>query len=49
MVAAQNGDVEVTYADTSLLSKNVGYISKYNLETGIQIFMKWFKNYHNYE
>ena len=49
MVAAQMGDVEVTYADTSLLSKTVGYKSKYNLDTGIQIFMNWFKNYFNYE
>ena len=49
MVAAQTGDVEVTYADTSLLSKTVGYKSKYNLDTGIQIFMNWFKNYYNYK
>ena len=49
MVAAQTGDVEVTYADTSLLSKTVGYKSKYNLDTGIQIFMNWFKNYYSYE
>ena len=49
MVAAQTGDVEVTYADTSLLSKTVGYKSKYNLDIGIQIFMNWFKNYYSYE
>ena len=49
MVAAQKGDVEVTFADTSLLSKKVGYLPKYDLDTGIQIFMKWFKKYHNYE
>ena len=41
----QPGDVEVTYADTSALEKEVGYLANTDLETGVGAFAKWFKEY----
>ena len=49
LVAAQKGDVEVTYCDTSLLNKSVGYLPKYDLDRGMKIFMNWFKEYYKYK
>ena len=45
---AQNGDVEVTYCDTSYLTKIVGYQPKHNLESGIKLFIQWFRKYYDY-
>jgi UDP-glucuronate 4-epimerase len=47
-VDAQKGDVESTYADTSLLSSMVDYKARVSLENGIPLFMKWFNSYYNY-
>jgi len=44
-VDAQNGDVESTYADTSLLESLVGYKAKVSLDMGIPIFMDWYRSY----
>lgn len=41
----QPGDVEVTYADTLALEKEVGYLAKTDLETGVLAFAEWFKEY----
>jgi UDP-glucuronate 4-epimerase len=43
----QPGDVEVTYADTSALEKEVGYLANTDLETGVKAFAEWFKDYKN--
>jgi UDP-glucuronate 4-epimerase len=43
---AQIGDVNVTYADTTLISTLTGYSPKYDLEDGIKIFIDWFKEYY---
>lgn len=41
----QPGDVEVTWADTKALEKDVGYTAGTNLDTGIKAFADWFKGY----
>lgn len=40
------GDVPVTYADTSKLENLTGYTPDTSLEKGIEVFAKWFKQYH---
>ena len=45
-VAAQKGDVESTFADTTLLESMVHYKARISLETGIPLFMEWFKSYY---
>ena len=44
-VDAQKGDVESTYADTSLLESLVDYKAKVGLEKGIPLFMDWYRSY----
>jgi UDP-glucuronate 4-epimerase len=41
----QPGDVEVTWADTAALEKDVGYTANTDLDTGIKAFAQWFKSY----
>jgi UDP-glucuronate 4-epimerase len=41
----QPGDVEVTWADTVALEKDVGYTANTDLDTGIKAFAQWFKDY----
>ena len=41
----QPGDVEVTWADTVALEKEVGYTANTDLDTGIKAFADWFKAY----
>jgi len=41
----QPGDVEVTWADTVALEKDVGYTANTDLDTGIKAFAQWFKSY----
>ena len=45
-VDAQKGDVDSTYADTTLLESFVKYKPSIGLEKGIPIFMSWFKSYY---
>lgn len=45
-VAAQKGDVESTYADTTLLESMVEYKARISLEKGIPLFMDWFNSYY---
>lgn len=42
----QDGDVPVTYADTSKLNKAVGFSPDTSLQVGINNFVSWFKEYH---
>jgi UDP-glucuronate 4-epimerase len=41
----QPGDVEVTWADTTALEKDVGYTADTDLDVGIKAFAEWFKGY----
>ena len=41
----QRGDVYTTYADTSLIEKELLFKPSTNLEDGIEYFYKWFKEY----
>lgn len=42
----QDGDVPVTYADTSKLNQAVGFSPDTDLQSGINRFVAWFKEYH---
>lgn len=42
----QAGDVPVTYADTSKLNQAVGFSPDTNLQSGIDRFVAWFREYH---
>ncbi len=44
----QPGDVEDTYADTSILMRAVGYKPTTPVETGVNKFVDWFLKYHDY-
>ena len=44
-VPAQKGDVESTYADTSLLESLVDYKAKVTLDRGIPLFIDWYNSY----
>ena len=43
---AQKGDVESTYADTTLLESMVNYKARIDLARGIPLFMNWYKSYY---
>lgn len=43
----QDGDVKVTYADTSKLNKDVAYTPEVSLSLGLKVFVDWFKSYNN--
>lgn len=45
MLPMQPGDVKLTYADTSKLSKATGYSPTTSLEDGLRTFVKWFYDY----
>lgn len=45
-IEEQNGDVQETWADTSLLKQFTNFQPRTDLKTGISLFVKWFKNYH---
>ena len=42
----QKGDVEATYADTSLLTEWIGFSPKTSIKSGIYKFVEWYKSYH---
>lgn len=42
----QDGDVKITYADTSLIQQVKGYSPNSNLEEGTKHFIKWFNKYY---
>ena len=45
----QKGDVEATFADTSLLTEWIGFSPKTSIKSGIYKFVEWYKSYHNIE
>jgi UDP-glucuronate 4-epimerase len=42
----QPGDVKMTYADITDLQKDVGFSPSTPLETGLELFVEWYKKYH---
>jgi UDP-glucuronate 4-epimerase len=45
----QNGDVKVTYADTSALNAWVGFEPSTALKTGLDKFVDWYAAYFGYQ
>ncbi len=45
MMPMQPGDVEITWADTEALEKEIGYKPSVDLDQGIARFAEWFKTY----
>lgn len=46
LMPMQDGDVPVTWADTSLLSQLTGYKPSTDLATGVRRFVEWYLEYH---
>jgi UDP-glucuronate 4-epimerase len=46
-VEAQPGDVQHTFAETTLLTTRFDYTPSTNLTTGVAQFVKWFQHYHH--
>ena len=44
----QPGDVPTTYADVDELIKDVGFQPNTSLETGLQKFVRWYRDYYQY-
>ena len=43
----QQGDIHKTYANIDNLKKYVNFTPKYNVELGVEKFIKWYKDYYN--
>lgn len=46
MLPLQPGDVPATYADVEDLSSAVGFAPRTSIETGIERFVRWYRDYH---
>ena len=46
LVAMQPGDVPVTYADSSALEKDFGFVPRITLREGLRKFATWYKEYY---
>lgn len=46
LVAMQPGDVPVTYADSSALERDFGFVPQITLREGLRQFAKWYKSYY---
>ena len=42
----QPGDVPTTYADTSALEQDFGFVPRIGLRTGLNKFIEWYKSYY---
>lgn len=47
LVGMQPGDIPLTYADSSALKKDFGFVPSIPLEKGLREFAVWYKKYHN--
>ena len=47
LMPMQAGDVPATWADTSLLESLTGYKPRTELITGVQKFVRWYRQYYN--
>ena len=45
LVGMQPGDVKVTYADSSDLERDYGFVPKIRIEEGLKCFVDWYKEY----
>ena len=45
----QKGDVLKTHSDISKLKSYIGYKPSTNISKGLKEFVKWFKEYYNYD
>lgn len=46
LVSMQPGDVPTTYADTSALEQDFGFVPRIGLRTGLNKFIEWYKSYY---
>lgn len=46
LVPMQQGDVPITYADTSALERDFGFKPSTDLRTGLRQFVKWYKEFY---
>ena len=46
LVAMQPGDVPVTYADSSALERDFGFVPQISLREGLRRFAEWYKSYY---
>ena len=46
LVAMQPGDVPVTYADSSALEKDFGFVPRITLREGLRKFAEWYAEYY---
>lgn len=46
LLPMQAGDVDATWADTSLLEHLTGYVPQTDVTTGVQNFVDWYRNYY---
>ena len=49
LVPMQQGDVPVTYADTTDLEKDFGFKPKTSLKDGLHEFAKWYKEFYTFK
>ncbi len=47
MIPMQPGDVEVTYADTTMLKRDFGFAPNTSLDEGLKEFAKWYSGYYS--
>jgi UDP-glucuronate 4-epimerase len=46
MEPMQPGDVHATYADISAIQRDIGFEPSTKLETGVPLFVEWYRDYH---
>lgn len=46
MLPMQKGDVYITSADTSLISRELGYAPSVNIEEGVERFVEWYRKFY---
>ena len=46
MLPMQPGDVPESFSDTSLAQKELGFVSKTNIDQGVKNFVSWYKSYY---
>lgn len=46
LVGMQSGDVPLTYADSSQLERDFGFVPKIGIKEGLKEFSKWYKQYY---
>ena len=47
LVGMQPGDVPITYADSSALERDYGFVPKIGIKEGLRAFAEWYKEFYN--